>query len=151
MVYNVGPTNEAGIWHVRSWSENSQNYSKYSSILIKSIFHRNTQITKIFFLRIYLGTRVHNKFLNTRFIHTSKSQSETSKPHQTTQNNLLQIGCVRSANTFHSHNQSLTLKSQIRPIHPGSLATLNQTPRWRLFQPLLIFCTCATTTIVKST
>jgi hypothetical protein len=59
----------------QSWLENFQNYSKYSSILIESIFHHNTQITKNFILRIYLGTRVHNKFLNTRFIHTSKSPS----------------------------------------------------------------------------
>jgi len=64
-------------WYLKyhSWLENFQSYSKYSSILIESIFHHNTQITKKQFLRIYLSTRVHNKFLNTRFIHTSKSQS----------------------------------------------------------------------------
>jgi len=55
-----------------------------------SIFHCNTQITKSLFLRIYLGIQVHNKFLNsnkflnTRFIHSSKSRiidkSPTKKP-----------------------------------------------------------------------
>jgi hypothetical protein len=35
--------------NIRSWSENSQSYSKYSPILIESIFHCNIQITKNLF------------------------------------------------------------------------------------------------------
>jgi hypothetical protein len=64
-------------WYLKyqSWPENSQSYPKYSSILIWSIFHHNTQIMKNIFLRIYVGTWIHNKFLNTEFIHMSKSQS----------------------------------------------------------------------------
>ena len=66
---------EAGIQHFWSKPENSQGYSKYSPILIESIFHRKTHIMKNIFLGIYLDTQVHNKFLNTEFIHMSKSQS----------------------------------------------------------------------------
>jgi hypothetical protein len=63
-------------WYLKyqSWPKNSQSYSKCLPILIESIFHCNTQIMKKLFLKIYLGTRVHNEFLNTRFIHMSKSQ-----------------------------------------------------------------------------
>jgi hypothetical protein len=46
---------------------------------------------------------------------TSKSQSS-----------LPQVGCVRGANTFPNHNQSLTRESLTRPVHPGFLVTLNQ-------------------------
>jgi len=38
-------------WYLKyqSWPENSQNYSKYSPILIGSIFHCNTQAMKNIF------------------------------------------------------------------------------------------------------
>ena len=53
MVKNPGikhrPTSEAGIWNIRSWPKIFHNYSKYLPILIKSIFHYNTQITKNLF------------------------------------------------------------------------------------------------------
>jgi hypothetical protein len=46
----------------------------------------------------------------------------TSKPRS----NLPKVGCVRGANTFPNHNQSLTRESLIRPVHPGFLVTLNE-------------------------
>jgi len=50
-----GPTSEAGIWNIRIWPKNSHSYSKYSPILIKSIFHYNTQITKNLFSNNLFG------------------------------------------------------------------------------------------------
>jgi hypothetical protein len=49
--------------NIKNWLEKSQNYYKYSPILIESIFHRNIQITKNLFIIIYLGIWAYNKFL----------------------------------------------------------------------------------------
>jgi len=46
----------------------------------------------------------------------------TSKPRSS----LPQVGCVRGANTFPDHNQSLTRESLTRPVHLGFLVTLNE-------------------------
>ena len=44
-------------WYLKyqNWPENSQSYSKYSSILIRSIFNNNTQITKNLFSKNLFG------------------------------------------------------------------------------------------------
>jgi len=43
---------------------------------------------------------------------------KTSNPHKP-QSSLPQVRCARGANTFSSHNYSLTLESLTRPIQPS--------------------------------
>jgi len=63
---------------------------------------------------------------------------------QTTQYNLPHVRCVRSANSFSNHKQFLTIKFQIRLVHPGLLMILNQTTIWRLLDPVVPSCRART-------
>ena len=49
-----------------------------------------------------------------------KTIIKTSLNTSNSRSSLPQVGCVRGANTFPNHNQSLTRESLTRPVHPVS-------------------------------
>jgi len=55
-----------------------------------------------------------------------KTIIKTSLNTSNSRSSLPQVGCVRGANTFPNHNQSLTRESLTRPVHPVFLVAFNK-------------------------
>jgi hypothetical protein len=60
-----------------------------------------------------------------------KTIFKTSLTHHP-RSSLPQVGCVRGANTFPNHNQSLTRKSLTKTSQPGFPSNPQLNTRWRL-------------------
>ena len=71
---------------------------------------------------ILIGSRLRiiNLYVSDILISDEKTIIKTSLTRQKSRSSLPQVGCVRGANTFPNHNQSLTRESLTRPVHPVS-------------------------------
>jgi len=65
----------------------------------------------MFFMDVFIYDKIAKIKKEFNILIGSRSKSRSS---------LSQVGCVRGANTFSNHNQSLTRESLTRPVYPVS-------------------------------